>query len=94
MKHVTVKIWVTIFVLACIIALGLVNWIPRGNFVGAPFITMFIYAPLLLIQIFLVSRLWIVREIAPQRGGIIFYTSLTITIIFVYLMADYLLGTS
>jgi hypothetical protein len=94
MKLTTIRIWVTIFAFICLTLLVLINLIPRGNFIGAPAISIFVYSPLLLVELFFLIRLWIWKQITVKALNSIFYFSLAIAIIFVYLFVDYLSGTS
>ena len=58
MKLKLLRISATGFVLICIIVLIAINLIPRGNFHAAPAITLYLYFPLIIVQIILMIQIW------------------------------------
>jgi hypothetical protein len=88
-----VRIAVSLFVAICGILCYVINAIPRGNFIGAPAITLFVYIPLLVVQLLILINVWL----GTNKGRVMrvsFWSSLFITIIFAYLLYDYLNGTT
>ncbi len=70
------------------------NLIPKGNFIAGPMISLFVYLPLIIIQFFLLVQVWILEKAAIKALKSFFYSSLLITLIFVYLFYHYLSTTS
>lgn len=89
-----IRILVSIFVLICLAILILINVIPRGNFLAAPIITLFIYAPFIIIQIFLLIQIWSIKNIENKFLKINFYISFVITLFFIFFFVRFLLTTS
>lgn len=88
------RIWVTLFVLICVVILAATNLIPRGNFLFAPIVTLFVYAPLMIVQIVLLIQVWTVDEAAKRARNWFFYSCLLITLIFIYWFYKFLTKTS
>jgi hypothetical protein len=72
----------------------IINNISRDNFIGAPFITLAIYGPLIIVQSFLLIQIWIIDEKAVRAMKWTLIVSISILLIFVYFLFDYLMGTS
>jgi hypothetical protein len=85
---------VTVFVLICVNILVSINLIPRGNFISAPVITLFNYVPLIIVQVVLLIQIWAVEKAEKRAMNLIFYSSLLITLIFIYLFYHFLRTTS
>lgn len=94
MSRKTARIYVTLFFLLCVAIIVSINLVPRGNFIGAPFITLYIYTPLMVLQLFLLVQVWVVEKVAQRALKLSFYASLIITLVFIYLLYDYLSGTT
>lgn len=94
MTYKIARFSVTTFNLICVLILIAINVIPRGNFMTGPAITILIYAPLILVQIFILVHVWIVEKSAIRALRWSFYFSLTITLIFFWLFIHYLKSTT
>jgi heme O synthase-like polyprenyltransferase len=90
----SIRIWATLFVLICVVALVAINLIPRGNFITAPAITLFVYAPLMIVQIVLLIQIWTTDETEIRARNWFFYSCLLITLIFIYFFYHFLKNTS
>lgn len=87
------RIIITLLFIVCVAICLAINYIPRGNFIGAPIITLYVYIPLLIVQIILLINVWQAKnkEKIMKKSLLI---SLLITTIFIYFLYDYLKGTS
>ena len=94
MTRKTAKISVTVFAIVCAAMLAALNLIPRGNFITGPVITLYIYTPLIIVQLYLLVQVWIIEKSATRALNWNFYSSLLITLIFVYMFYHYLKVTS
>jgi hypothetical protein len=75
-----------LYILNIVLCVAL-NLIPTGNFIGAPFITFYIFCPLLIIQSFLTINAWQKKNGEKLTNSLISVS--IITIIFLYLFFDY-----
>jgi len=85
---------VTLFVLICVTMLVSINLIPRGNFISAPAITLFIYLPLIIVQVVLLIQIWTIDKTEIRAKNLIFYSCFLITLVFIYSFYHFLKTTS
>ena len=71
-----------------------INIIPRGNFIGGPFLFLFIFFPLTCIQVFFLVRVWLFKNNSEKTNKNIVYGNLAMIILVGYLLFDYLNNTS
>jgi|GEM_PF-5359395 len=88
------KILISVLVLICIVLMLAINLIPRNNFIAGPAITLLLYSPLLIIQLFLLGRVWLIKSLNKGTMKFIFYCSLIITIVLIYAFFHFLMTTS
>jgi len=93
MNRKIVRILSTFFFIICAVILAILNIIPRGNFIAGPTITLFIYVPLLIIQLFLLIRVW-TEKITIKALKRSVYFSLFIVLIFICFFIHFLKTTS
>lgn len=94
MNRKTARISVTLFALICTAMLVAINTITKGNFITAPAISLFIYMPLMLVQAFLLVQVWIIEKIATRALKWSFWSSLLITLTFIYFFYNFLAKTT
>lgn len=94
MKTSKAKFFITLFSVCMVIAMITINVIPRGNFIGGPFLFLFIYLPLSCLQLFFLVRVWLFKNNSEKANQRMFYGSLVLIIIVGYLLFDYLSNTS
>jgi hypothetical protein len=94
MNNNTVRIFVSLSTLICCIILIAINKVPRGNFITGPAISLFIYTPLLLAQVFLLIQLWIVGVKSERKLRVSLYCSLAIDAIFILLFLHFIKSTT
>ena len=88
-RKLTTLLWVV-----CIIILYLINLIPRGNFLSAPVISLFIYFPLIVVQFLILINVWFNKNISKKSIKIYFFLNLIICLIFIFLFVNFLITTS
>lgn len=94
MKTYKAKFFITFFSICIIASMIAINVIPRGNFIGGPFLFLFIYLPLSCIQLFFLARVWLFKNNSEKVNQRMFYASLVLLLIVEYLLFDYLINTS
>ena len=89
------KLTITI-ILGNIMIMALINVIPRGNFIGAPTLTIFVYTPILFFQILIVALMWALKKINGKEIllKLALYISISIFIFFIFLFIYYLVNTT
>jgi len=89
-----IRLMTTLLWVICITILFLINLIPRGNFLSAPVISLFIYFPLIVVQFLILINVWFNKNISKKSIKIYFFLNLIICLIFIFLFVNFLITTS
>ena len=89
-----IRLMTTLLWVICITILFLINLIPRGNFLSAPVISLFIYFPLIVVQFLILINVWFNKNITKKSIKIYFFLNLIICLIFIFLFVNFLITTS
>ena len=94
MNYKIARSFVSVLFAIAILAMVLINVIPKGNFISGPIITLFVYFPLNLFNIFILIRVWRADKYNTKALNFCFYSSLSITIIIIYFFVNFLNTTT
>jgi len=83
-----IRIWVTIFISICVSILVAVNLIPTHSMYGAFVITIYVFLPLLLIQLIVLIGVYL-KENRNKLMRKSFWVSLLIMLVFIYFLYDF-----